>query len=77
MAAALIDRLGFDTVDAGPLTGSLHFEPEAAAYTPIYLADPSAPQEQMLEAPAAPVTAARVRAALDDAVPVRVGERTF
>jgi predicted dinucleotide-binding enzyme len=76
-AAALIDRLGFDTVDAGPLAESWRFEPEAAAYTPIYLADPSTPPEQMLDAPAAPVTAAKVRAALGDSVPVRVGERTF
>lgn len=75
--AALIDRLGFDTVDAGALTESWRFEPEAAAYTRLYLADPATPAEQMLEAPAAPVTASRLASALEGAQRVRVAERTF
>ncbi|MFE9064600.1 NADPH-dependent F420 reductase [Streptomyces violaceusniger] len=38
-ASALIDRLGFDTVDAGPLAESWRFEPETAAYVVPYCAD--------------------------------------
>ncbi|MFE2180295.1 NADPH-dependent F420 reductase [Streptomyces sp. NPDC059455] len=38
-AAALIDRLGFDTVDAGPLAQSWRFEPDTAAYVAPYFAD--------------------------------------
>lgn len=75
--AALIDRLGFDTVDAGALTESWRFEPEAAAYTRLYLADPETPGGQMLEAPAAPVAAATLTSALQGAQRVRVAERTF
>ena len=41
-AAELISRLGFDTVDAGPLSQSWRFEPETAAYAPAYAADPAA-----------------------------------
>lgn len=75
--AALIDRLGFDTLDAGTLTESWRFEPEVAAYTRLYLADPATPDERLLEAPAAPVTAARLASALERAQRVRVAERTF
>ncbi|WP_445517881.1 NADPH-dependent F420 reductase [Streptomyces sp. NEAU-174] len=38
-AAALIDRLGFDTVDAGPLAESWRFEPDTAAYVTPYFTD--------------------------------------
>ncbi|MET9555418.1 NAD(P)-binding domain-containing protein [Streptomyces sp. NPDC006645] len=41
-AAALIDRLGFDTVDVGPLAESWRFEPETDAYVKPYYADPDA-----------------------------------
>ncbi|WP_166609842.1 NADPH-dependent F420 reductase [Kineococcus indalonis] len=41
-AAELIGRLGFDTVDVGPLSQSWRFEPETAAYAPAYAADPAA-----------------------------------
>lgn len=41
-AAALISRLGFDTVDVGPLTESWRFEPETAPYAAPYFADPGA-----------------------------------
>jgi predicted dinucleotide-binding enzyme len=76
-AATLIDRLGFDTVDAGPLAASWRFEPEAAAYTRLYLADPATPDERLLDAPAAPVHATRLRSALQGAHRVRVADRTF
>jgi predicted dinucleotide-binding enzyme len=76
-AAALIDRLGFDTVDAGPLAESWRFEPEAAAYTRLYLADLATPNEHLLEAPGTPVSATKLRSALNEAKRVRVADRTF
>ena len=41
-AAELISRLGFDTVDAGPLSESWRFEPETDAYAAPYSVDPDA-----------------------------------
>jgi predicted dinucleotide-binding enzyme len=41
-AAELISRLGFDTVDAGPLTESWRFEPETDPYVTPYSTDPDA-----------------------------------
>lgn len=76
-AGDLLDRLGFDTVDAGPLTESWRFEPEASAYTRLYLADPATSDERLLEAPGAPVSVATLRTALDTAERVRVADRTF
>ncbi|MGW7052663.1 NADPH-dependent F420 reductase [Streptomyces sp. NPDC054887] len=76
-AAELIDRLGFDTVDAGTLSESWRFEPEAGAYTRVYLADPDVPAERMLLSPAAPFPADKLRAALEAARRVAVAERTF
>ncbi|MEU0239061.1 NAD(P)-binding domain-containing protein [Nocardiopsis sp. NPDC006198] len=76
-AAALIDRLGFDTVDAGTPAQSWRFEPESDAYTQIYLADPDVPLERMMQAPAAPVPADELRAALEGSRRVKVAERTF
>lgn len=76
-AATLIDRLGFDTVDTGPLAHSWRFEPDAAAYTRLYLADPATPDEQMLQAPGRPVPAAELRRALQAAQRVSVADRTF
>lgn len=76
-AAAIIDRLGFDTIDAGSLAESWRFEPEASAYTRLYLADPATPGEHMLEAPAAPVSTAKLQSALDAVERVRVADRTF
>ncbi|MDX8052712.1 NAD(P)-binding domain-containing protein [Lentzea sp. BCCO 10_0798] len=75
--ATLIDRLGFDTVDAGPLAQSWRFEPEAAAYTRLYLADPSTPDERMLQAPGRAVPAAELRLALQTARRVSVVDRVF
>ncbi|WP_199775364.1 hypothetical protein [Arthrobacter sp. PGP41] len=37
--AAIVDALGFDTIDAGTLAESWRFEPDSGAYTPIYAAD--------------------------------------
>ncbi|MFG1609222.1 NADPH-dependent F420 reductase [Actinoplanes sp. NPDC049265] len=79
-AAELISRLGFDTVDAGPLAESWRFEPETDAYTVPYCADPDALRTawaQLAEAvrsgttpqmpaadPGAPLPAARLRTLL-------------
>ncbi|AXG78324.1 NADP oxidoreductase [Streptomyces paludis] len=41
-ASDLIGRLGFDTVDAGPLAESWRFEPETDPYALPYSADPDA-----------------------------------
>jgi predicted dinucleotide-binding enzyme len=76
-AAELIERLGFDTVDAGALAESWRFEPESGAYTRIYLADPDVPVERMLQAPAAPAPAEKLRAALEGGRRVKVAERIF
>lgn len=76
-AAQLIDRLGFDTVDAGALADSWRFEPESGAYTQIYLANPDVPVEHILQASAAPLPAARLRAALQASRRVKVAERAF
>ncbi|GAB2691592.1 NADPH-dependent F420 reductase [Kitasatospora kifunensis] len=76
-AAALIERIGFDTVDAGSLADTWRFEPETTAYTELYMADPNTPFELRFEAPGAPVPATRLRSALAAAQRVRVAERTF
>ncbi|MFC9242555.1 hypothetical protein ACFT7S_00485 [Streptomyces sp. NPDC057136] len=76
-AAELIDRLGFDTVDAGTLDDSWRFEPESGAYTRVYLAAPDVPAEHMLQSPAAPLPADKLHAALETAQRVKVAERTF
>lgn len=79
-AADLISRLGFDTVDAGPLTESWRFEPETDPYAAPYSTDPDAARAawaQLAEAlrtgtppqmppadPGAPLPAARLRTLL-------------
>ena len=76
-AAALIDRLGFDTVDVGSLTDSWRIEPESAGYTRLYLADQATPDEQMMQAAAAPLSATALRTALTIAERVSVADRAF
>ncbi|WEH12574.1 NAD(P)-binding domain-containing protein [Streptomyces sp. VNUA24] len=48
-AADLIGRLGFDTVDAGPLTESWRFEPETDPYAAPYFADPDTLRTYMIQ----------------------------
>ncbi|MCD0480851.1 NADPH-dependent F420 reductase [Streptacidiphilus sp. ASG 303] len=62
--ADLLDVLGFDTVDAGPLAEGWRFEPGTPAYGLPYLVDPSLP---FTEDPGSPADAASVRAALEAA----------
>ncbi|WP_433509205.1 NADPH-dependent F420 reductase [Nonomuraea sp. CA-143628] len=76
-AAQLIERLGFDTVDAGTLSESWRFEPESGAYIQIYLNDPDVPVERILQTPTAPLPADKLRAALQASQRVKVAERTF
>lgn len=76
-AATLIDRLGFDTIDAGSFAQSWRFEPDATAYTRLYLADPATPDEQIFHAPGRSVPAAELRIALQAAERVRVADRAF
>lgn len=54
--SGLINRLGFDAVTTGTLSQSWRFEPDAAVYTRVYLADPSTPDQQLMEAAGVPVT---------------------
>lgn len=76
-AAAIMDRLGFDTVDAGTLSDTWKFEPESAGYTRIYLANPRTPDDQLLSSDAAPTSADQVNAALASATRVKVADRVF
>ena len=79
-AAELISRLGFNTVDAGPLAESWRFEPETDPYTVPYSTDPDAirtawaqlaealrsgtPPQMPAPDPGAPLPAARLRTLL-------------
>lgn len=76
-AAAIIEHLGFDTLDAGTLAETWQFEPESAGYTRIYLADPSTPDDQLLSSIPGPTPADQVEAALNAATRVNVAERVF
>ena len=60
-AAALLDRLGYDTVDAGPLAEGWRFQPGTAAYGPPYAEGTGA---DFPTRPAAPGSAAVIAAAL-------------
>lgn len=76
-AIGLIDRLGFDAMDAGRLVESWRFEPEADAYTRLYLADPSTADQSLMEAPGGPVTEEQLRSALSQGARVDVAQRVF
>ena len=76
-AAAVISRLGFETVDAGSLADSWRFEPETPAYGRIYFADPNASDQQLANTPPGPTPAEQVQSALDAAARVNVAERRF
>lgn len=76
-AAAIIERLGYDTVDAGTLADSWKFEPDTPAYGLMYFADPNASEQQLMSAPPSATPADEVRSALDAAPRVNVAERKF
>ena len=60
-ATALLDQLGYDAVDAGPLAEGWRFQPGTPVYGPPYAEGNS---EDFVTAPAAPAPAARIIAAL-------------
>ena len=76
-ASALIDALGFDTVDAGTLAESWRFEPETPAYGRVYFEDPGVPDEQLADMGPGPTPAGQLQTALDAATRVNVAERRF
>ena len=76
-AAAIIDQLGYDTVDGGTLAESWKFEPDSSGYTRIYCADPNVPDEKLMDAEPATTPADQVRSALDAATRINVAERRF
>lgn len=75
--SSLVNELGFDTVDAGTLAESWRFEPESGAYTVIYAADAADFATNYLDAPAAPVSTARLRKLLASSHRPDVGARQF
>ncbi|MFI7549798.1 NADPH-dependent F420 reductase [Micromonospora sediminimaris] len=56
-----LDRIGYDTVDAGTLADSWRFQPDTPAYGVIYSADPARGEQE------SPAGAGVLRAALADA----------
>ncbi|GAA3737292.1 NADPH-dependent F420 reductase [Streptomyces tremellae] len=60
-ATELLDRLGYDAVDAGALAEGRRFQPGTPAYGPPYAKDPSRPFN---EQEAGPASAAEIRAYL-------------
>lgn len=76
-ASVLISRLGYDTVDSGRIAESWRFEPDAAAYTRMYLADPTVPGDQVMTADVRVTSADLVRATLESATRINVSERAF
>jgi len=75
--SAIVDDLGFEPVDAGTLAESWRAEPESGAYTSIYAADLEAFTADYLSAPAAPVTADRLRELLAASTRADVAARQF
>lgn len=76
-AIGILDRLGFDSVDAGSMAESWRIEPDAAAYVHPYLADPATPQDKILQAPGAPLSSEALSQMLKAVTRVTVADRTF
>ena len=76
-AAALLDLLGYDVVDAGTVAESWTFEPDSAGYTRLYLADESTPDEQLMSSVPGATSKEKVESALESATRVNVAERVF
>lgn len=76
-SAAIMDRLGFASLDAATLADSWKFEPETAGFSRVYLAAPSTPDDQLLSSEAGPTSAAQLHAALESATRVKVADRLF
>jgi predicted dinucleotide-binding enzyme len=76
-AAALIDALGYDVVDAGTVAESWRFEPDSAGYTRLYLADARTPDDQLMSSVPGTTPTEKVRSTLASATRVNVAERVF
>ena len=76
-AAALIDALGYDVVDAGTVAESWRFEPDSAGYTRLYLADASTPDDQLMSSVPGTTPTEKVRSTLASATRVNVADRLF
>ena len=76
LAAGLIDRLGFGTLNIGDASQTWRFEPDSAGYTQIYLSDPTVPVDKFMTTPAAPVSTDTLRSTLASATRVNVADRT-
>ncbi|UWX78446.1 NADPH-dependent F420 reductase [Arthrobacter jinronghuae] len=76
-AAALIDALGYDVVDAGTVAESWRFEPDSAGYTRLYLADAGTPDDQLMTSAPGTTPKEKVESALASATRVNVAERLF
>jgi len=79
-ATALLDALGYDTIDVGALAESWRIEPNSAAYVEPYLPGPMPPvasEAELFEwigkTPVVPVPAQRVKHLTDTAVRGRAG----
>ncbi|MFG2226510.1 NADPH-dependent F420 reductase [Streptomyces sp. NPDC048644] len=66
-ATALIGKLGYDTVDVGALADSWRFERQTQAYSFPYAAIQVAKEEDLVEAPVAPLSSAALKVLLDQA----------
>ena len=76
-AAALINGLGYDVVDAGSVAESWKFEPDSAGYTRLYLADANTPDDQLMSSVPGTTPQEKVRSALASATRVNVADRVF
>ncbi|GAA1135162.1 NAD(P)-binding domain-containing protein [Kribbella jejuensis] len=78
-ATTLIQTLGFDVVDVGPLSESWRFETETQAYVTPYLAQPSTPQQRVggHADPGKPVPVAKLQALIAAAHRPPVANREF
>jgi predicted dinucleotide-binding enzyme len=66
-ATRLLDTLGWDAVDAGPLAESWRFQPGTPAFGALYMADPSVGVSGLATDPGTQAAAEKVRAALEAA----------
>jgi 8-hydroxy-5-deazaflavin:NADPH oxidoreductase len=75
--AALVARLGYDTLDVGGLEESWRFEPDTAAYLRPYAAGELNSLEDLRTTPAAPLTADALKRLIAEAERTDQGARTF
>jgi len=78
-ATRLIDALGFDVLDVGPLTESWRFENDTPAYVTPYLTQPSTSQQRVggHADPGRPLPLAELRELIAQAHRPPVADRTF